>query len=111
MGHGIVVQNSSGKYHLDKLKKKSVHRETTLSNAIKRNSDFSGFTFHFFFHQFSSFEKAEEVEEFFSTRDKSGIDRTLKQSVERVHINARWVQSVQSENYIAEAVRELAHQI
>lgn len=59
--------------------------------------------------QFASLEKAKEVEEFFATRSKPAIARTLKQSLERVHINALWVQSVQNEKNLAQAVTELAH--
>lgn len=61
------------------------------------------------FLQFSSFEKAKEVEEFFATRAKPSIARTLKQSIERVHINTKWIQSIQSEKHLAEAVKELAY--
>ncbi|KAK9273353.1 hypothetical protein L1049_018162 [Liquidambar formosana] len=61
------------------------------------------------FDQFSSFEKANEVEEFFASRTTPSIARTLKQSIERVHINAKWVQSIQSEKHLAEAVKELAY--
>lgn len=58
--------------------------------------------------QFASFEKAEEVEEFFASRTKPSIARTLRQSIERVIINAKWVQSVQAEGQLADAVKELA---
>ncbi|EYU20325.1 hypothetical protein ABFS82_01G010500 [Erythranthe guttata] len=58
---------------------------------------------------FSSYEKAEEVQQFFATRMKPYIARTLKQSIERVHINAAWVKSIQSEKHLAEAVQELAY--
>ncbi|PON95981.1 Peptidase M1, alanine aminopeptidase/leukotriene A4 hydrolase [Trema orientale] len=58
---------------------------------------------------FASFEKVKEIEEFFASRTKPAIARTLKQSIERVNINAKWVQSVQSEKDLAEAVTELAH--
>ncbi|KAI9393365.1 hypothetical protein POPTR_006G224500v4 [Populus trichocarpa] len=57
---------------------------------------------------FASFEKAKEVEEFFASRTKPAISRTLKQSIERVHINANWVQSIQKETKLGEAVKELA---
>ncbi|KAL5786402.1 hypothetical protein ACOSQ2_008794 [Xanthoceras sorbifolium] len=57
---------------------------------------------------FASLEKAEEVEEFFASRSKPSIARTLKQSIERVHINAKWVQSIQNEEHLADAVKELA---
>ncbi|KAM4121389.1 hypothetical protein ACB094_01G001800 [Castanea mollissima] len=56
---------------------------------------------------FASFEKAEEIEEFFASRTKSKISRTLKQSIERVHINANWVQSVQNEEHLAKALKGL----
>ncbi|XP_009802370.1 aminopeptidase M1 [Nicotiana sylvestris] len=58
---------------------------------------------------FSSYEKAKEVEEFFASRTKPYIARTLKQSIERVHINANWVQSIQKEKNLSEAVMELAY--
>ncbi|KAH7523844.1 hypothetical protein FEM48_Zijuj06G0055200 [Ziziphus jujuba var. spinosa] len=58
---------------------------------------------------FASFEKAKEVEEFFASRSKPSIARTLKQSIERVCINAKWVESVRGEKDLAEAVKELAH--
>lgn len=35
--------------------------------------------------------------------------RTLKQSIERVHINANWVKSIQNEKHLAEAIQELAN--
>ncbi|KAL6523975.1 AP-1 complex subunit mu-1-like [Orobanche minor] len=57
---------------------------------------------------FTCYEKAEEVERFFASRMKPYIARTLKQSIERVHINAAWVKSIQSEKHLAEAVKELA---
>ena len=47
--------------------------------------------------QFASLEKAEEIQEFFASRTNSKIARTLKQSIERVHINAYWVQSFRTE--------------
>ena len=47
--------------------------------------------------QFASFEKANEIEEFFANRAEPKISRTLKQSIEQVHINANWVQSVKNE--------------
>lgn len=57
---------------------------------------------------FSSNEMVKEVEEFFASRTKPSIARTLKQSIERVQINARWVQSIQKEERLAEVVEELA---
>ncbi|XP_075641384.1 aminopeptidase M1-like isoform X2 [Castanea sativa] len=58
---------------------------------------------------FASFEKAKEIEEYFASRSVPSIARTLKQSIERIHINANWVQNVQNEKHLAEAVKELAH--
>ncbi|KAI4337165.1 hypothetical protein L6164_015612 [Bauhinia variegata] len=58
---------------------------------------------------FASFEKAKEVEEFFATRSTTAIARTLKQSLERVHINTNWVQSVKNEKTLPEAAIELAY--
>ncbi|XP_026656624.2 aminopeptidase M1-B-like isoform X2 [Phoenix dactylifera] len=58
---------------------------------------------------FSSEEKAEEMEEFFASRTKPSFARTLKQSLERVRINARWVQSIRNDHSLEEAVKELAH--
>ncbi|KAL4618907.1 hypothetical protein ACB092_06G044900 [Castanea dentata] len=53
---------------------------------------------------FASFEKAKEIEEFFASRTNSKIARTLKQSIERVHINANWVQRVHNEEHLGETV-------
>ncbi|CAO2816653.1 unnamed protein product [Amaranthus hypochondriacus] len=58
---------------------------------------------------FSSIEKAKEVEEFFASRMKPTIARTLKQSLERVQINARWVQAIQKDNQLAALVQNLSH--
>jgi len=59
--------------------------------------------------QFASLEKAKEVEEFFANHPMPAIARTLKQSLERVNINANWVQSAQNEKSLADAVKELAY--
>ncbi|PKA63344.1 puromycin-sensitive aminopeptidase [Apostasia shenzhenica] len=58
---------------------------------------------------FSSYEKADEIEEFFSSRVTPAISRTLKQSLERVKINANWVKSIRSESSLAKFVKELAY--
>ncbi|KAF4367053.1 hypothetical protein G4B88_016765 [Cannabis sativa] len=58
---------------------------------------------------FASLEKVKEVEEFFATRSKPAIARTLKQSIERVKINAKWVESIHAEKNLADAVTELAY--
>ncbi|KAK7352549.1 hypothetical protein VNO80_17972 [Phaseolus coccineus] len=58
---------------------------------------------------FASFEKAKEVEDFFATHAMPSIARTLRQSLERVNINASWVESVRKEDSLADAVKELAY--
>jgi puromycin-sensitive aminopeptidase len=58
---------------------------------------------------FASLEKAKEVEEFFASHPMPSIARTLKQSLERVHINVNWVQNVRNEMSLADAVKELAY--
>ncbi|XP_042039402.1 aminopeptidase M1-like [Salvia splendens] len=58
---------------------------------------------------FSSYEKAAEAQEFFSSRMKPYIARTLKQSIERVHINATWVKSIRNDKNLPHAVKELAY--
>ncbi|KAG6391170.1 hypothetical protein SASPL_148922 [Salvia splendens] len=58
---------------------------------------------------FSSYEKAAEVEEFFSSRMMPNIARTVKQGIERIHINAAWVKSIQNDKDLPRAVKELAY--
>ncbi|KAK9070775.1 hypothetical protein SSX86_011177 [Deinandra increscens subsp. villosa] len=58
---------------------------------------------------FSSHEKVKEVEEFFASHGKQpSIARTLKQSIERVRINAKWVETIRSEKNLADCAQELA---
>ncbi|KAJ8632892.1 hypothetical protein MRB53_026228 [Persea americana] len=59
--------------------------------------------------QFCSDEKANEVEEFFASRTEPSFDRTLKQSLERLRISARWVQSIKKEKSLGEVAKELTH--
>lgn len=59
--------------------------------------------------QFASLEKAKEVEEFFDSHPMPAIVRTLKQSLERVNINANWVQSVKNEKGLGDVIKELAY--
>ncbi|GKB92979.1 aminopeptidase M1 [Tanacetum coccineum] len=47
--------------------------------------------------EFSSYEKGKEVEEFFASRAKPSIARTLKQNIELVKINAKWVETCRNE--------------
>ncbi|GAV56952.1 Peptidase_M1 domain-containing protein/DUF3358 domain-containing protein [Cephalotus follicularis] len=72
----------------------------------------SGFLITHFVSQivspFASFEKAMEIQEFFASRTTPSVARTLKQSLERVNINAKWAQSIKNENELADTVKELA---
>jgi len=56
---------------------------------------------------FTSEEKATEVTEFFAGRIKPSFERALKQSLERVRISVRWIQSIRSEPKLGETVQEL----
>jgi puromycin-sensitive aminopeptidase len=56
---------------------------------------------------FSSNEKATEFSGFFLTRKKPSFERTLKQSLENVRINARWIQCIRSEPRLAQTVHDL----
>lgn len=58
---------------------------------------------------FSSSEKAKEAEEFFASRVTPSISRTLKQSIERVGINTKWVQSIKNEESLGTVAKELAY--
>ncbi|KAJ8480322.1 hypothetical protein OPV22_024049 [Ensete ventricosum] len=58
---------------------------------------------------FNSDEKANEIEEFFASRTKPSIARTVKQSIERVRNNAKWVKSIRSERSLGDVVKELAN--
>jgi puromycin-sensitive aminopeptidase len=57
--------------------------------------------------QFTSEEKAAEVSEFFACRIKPSFQRALNQSLERVRISARWIESIRSEPSLGQAVQEL----
>ncbi|PUZ74699.1 hypothetical protein GQ55_1G086600 [Panicum hallii var. hallii] len=54
-------------------------------------------------------EKGDEAEEFFKSRTKASIARTVKQSIERVRINAQWVKSIKGEADLGNVIRALAH--
>ncbi|CAL5006547.1 unnamed protein product [Urochloa decumbens] len=56
---------------------------------------------------FTSDEKAAEVSEFFASRMKPSFERALKQSLERVRISAKWIESIRSEPSLGQAVQEL----
>lgn len=54
-----------------------------------------------------SLEKANEIEEFFASHIKPSIARTLKQRIEPVHINAKWVESIRNESSLIVLVEDL----
>lgn len=56
---------------------------------------------------FASEEKAAEVSEFFATRVKPSFERALKQSLEKVRISARWIESIKNEPSLAQTVHQL----
>ncbi|XP_066327169.1 aminopeptidase M1-B-like isoform X1 [Miscanthus floridulus] len=56
---------------------------------------------------FTSEEKATEVTEFFAGRIKPSFERALKQSLERVRISSRWIESIRSEPKFGQTVQEL----
>jgi len=62
----------------------------------------------FDFLQLCTDEKADEIEDFFQTRTKPSIERTLKQSIEQVRVNARWVSKMRSEHDLEEIIAKLA---
>uniref|UniRef100_A0A0E0LUN5 Aminopeptidase n=1 Tax=Oryza punctata TaxID=4537 RepID=A0A0E0LUN5_ORYPU len=57
--------------------------------------------------RFTTEEKAAEVSEFFAGKIKPSFERALKQSLERVRISARWIESIRSEPNLAQTVDEL----
>lgn len=57
---------------------------------------------------FCSDEKADEAEAFFETRTRPSFARTLKQSIERIRIKARWVRCIKQEDSLQELIKELA---
>ena len=54
-------------------------------------------------------EKGDEAEEFFRSRTKASIARTVNQSIERVRINAKWVESTRGETNLGNVLKQLAH--
>lgn len=56
---------------------------------------------------FSSTEKAKEIEEFFASRMAPAMARTLRQSIERIHINAKWIEAIRKEDKLGPVVQEL----
>ncbi|KAL6846320.1 hypothetical protein ACP4OV_023768 [Aristida adscensionis] len=58
---------------------------------------------------FTSNEKATEISNYFASRKKPAFERTLKQCLESIRINARWIHGIRSEPRLAETVHELLH--
>ena len=56
------------------------HRGYLLARLVKEVTE-----------NFSTDEKAEEIEQFFANRPKPGVERTVKQCVESVKLNAAWL--------------------
>uniref|UniRef100_A0A0E0M0C7 Aminopeptidase n=1 Tax=Oryza punctata TaxID=4537 RepID=A0A0E0M0C7_ORYPU len=61
--------------------------------------------------KFTSKEKEAEISQFFATRTKPGYERTLKQSLEKVLINARWIEGIRSEAELSRTVHELLNKL
>jgi hypothetical protein len=56
--------------------------------------------------QLATDEKGDDVEEFFKSRTKANIARTVKQSIERVRINAKWGKSIKNEAELGNVLKE-----
>nr|ADE77276.1 unknown [Picea sitchensis] len=56
---------------------------------------------------FSSEKKADEIQEFFSTRLQPSIERTVNQSIEQIRIRAHCVKHVQQQNGLVELLQFL----
>ncbi|KAF8393585.1 hypothetical protein HHK36_021829 [Tetracentron sinense] len=57
---------------------------------------------------FCSNEKADEVEEFFASRDTTSIAMTLKHALEQIRNKARWVENIKREESIEGLIKALA---
>ncbi|XP_057851745.1 aminopeptidase M1 [Cryptomeria japonica] len=58
---------------------------------------------------FTTEEKADEIQAYFSTRKIPSIERTVSQSIERLRINAQWVKNVRQEKGLEDILQELAY--
>lgn len=54
-------------------------------------------------------EHGDEAEEFFKSRTKANIARTVRQSIERVRINAQWVKNIKAEADLGNVLKKLAY--
>eukprot|EP00252_Welwitschia_mirabilis_P026272 TRINITY_DN853_c0_g2_i2.p1 TRINITY_DN853_c0_g2~~TRINITY_DN853_c0_g2_i2.p1 ORF type:complete len:876 (-),score=167.86 TRINITY_DN853_c0_g2_i2:460-3087(-) len=57
---------------------------------------------------FSSDDKANEIQAFFSTRMQPSIERTVNQSIERICIKSQWVKNIKQEKGLDELIKGLA---
>ncbi|KAH9623370.1 hypothetical protein KSS87_015921 [Heliosperma pusillum] len=55
----------------------------------------------------SSDDMLQEVEEFFASRSEPAIERHVKQSIEKIRINIKWVESVRTEESLMGVVQQL----
>ncbi|KAB1996307.1 hypothetical protein ERO13_D13G194700v2 [Gossypium hirsutum] len=58
---------------------------------------------------FASSDKMKEIGKFFGNRTQASMVRTLKQSMEQIYINSKWVQTIRNDKDLAEAVKKLAN--
>ncbi|KAK9228803.1 hypothetical protein WN944_021759 [Citrus x changshan-huyou] len=74
---------------------------------------YEGFLLHSFARDFvvlfSSNEKADEIEAFFASHVQTGVDKVLKQSIEKIRIKARWMESIKQEQSLPDLIKQLAH--
>ncbi|KAI5056620.1 hypothetical protein GOP47_0028438 [Adiantum capillus-veneris] len=59
--------------------------------------------------QFSSLEKAKDIESFFSNHGNPAIERSVNQSIERVKITAQWADHLRTEPGLVDFIRELSY--
>lgn len=59
--------------------------------------------------QFSSEEKAKDIESFFAVHGNPAIERSVNQSIERVRINAQWVEQLRREQGLVDIIKELSY--
>lgn len=74
---------------------------------------YEGFLLHSFVRDFvtlfSSNEKADEIEAFFASHVHTGVDKVLKQSIEKIRIKARWMESIKQEQSLPDLIKQLLH--
>ncbi|MBA0577264.1 hypothetical protein Golob_027799 [Gossypium lobatum] len=58
---------------------------------------------------FASSDKMKEIGKFFGSRTQASMVRTLKQSMEQIYINSKWVQTIRNDKDLAKAVEKLAN--